>query len=131
MGFMDKAKGAATKAKVSAEHVARQGQAKVTSVQQSRNEAKLYRSLGEAYYHAERRGGDRGAVAAALTALDEHFAAASSPAQAAATQSAAGDAPGPAAPLPTEAVAPPPAGPAPTAPPVAAPPTGDLTPNDR
>jgi hypothetical protein len=127
MGFMDKAKQAAMQAKESAQHVAQQGQAKVASVQQGRNEGELYRNLGEAYYAAERRGGDQDAVASALTALDQHFAAA---AQAAAAPSAASDAPAPAAPLPTDAVAPAPAGPAPTAPPAAAPPSGNFTLDD-
>jgi hypothetical protein len=102
---MDKAKQAAMQAKESAQHVAQQGQAKVASVQQSRSEGELYRSLGEAAYAAQRRGGDQGAVETALTALDQHFASA----EAAATT-------------------PPP--PSPASPPPAAPPAGDFTLDD-
>jgi putative membrane protein len=76
MGFMDKAKQAAMQAKESAQHVAQQGQAKVASVQESRNVGELYRNLGEAVYEAQRRGGDAAAVEAAMTALDQHFAGA-------------------------------------------------------
>lgn len=75
MGIMDKARGAAVQAKASAQQLAQQGQAKVGSIQQGRTEAELYRTLGQAYYGAQRSGGDPGAVTAALTALDEHFAA--------------------------------------------------------
>lgn len=124
MGFMDKAKQAAMQAKESAQHVAQQGQAKVASVQQGRNEGELYRSLGEAYYNAERRGGDRDAVTSALTALDQHFAGAEA---SAGVPSAPSDAPAPAAPLPTEAAAPPPTG---AAPPPNAAPSGDFTLDD-
>ena len=76
MGLMDKAKEAAEKAKASAQHVAQQGQAKVASVQQGRSEGELYRTLGEAVYAEQRRGGGHEAVAAALDTLDAHFAAA-------------------------------------------------------
>jgi hypothetical protein len=67
MGFLDKARATATQAM-------QQGQAKVNAYQQSRSEAELYRTLGEATYQAQRHGGDQGAVDAALTALDSHFA---------------------------------------------------------
>ncbi|HEX3336789.1 MAG TPA: hypothetical protein VHS54_10030 [Jatrophihabitans sp.] len=76
MGLMDKAKEAAEKAKASAQHMAQQGQAKVAAVQQGRSEAELHKALGEAYFNEQRRGGDHEAVAAALAALDEHYAAA-------------------------------------------------------
>jgi hypothetical protein len=116
MGFMDKAKEAALQAKASAQQIAQQGQAKVAQVQQTRSEGELYRSLGEAFYAEQRRGGDQQTVIAALTALDEHFAAAP-PA-----------APGPVAPAGAGgAVAPPP--PAPPAPATPAP-TGDFTLDD-
>jgi hypothetical protein len=119
MGFMDKAKQAAMQAKEQAQHVAQQGQAKVASVQESRNVGELYKSLGEAVYNAQRSGGDQDAVNAAMTAIDQHFAQAA------------------AAPAPTEAVAPPPAAPgegvppppSPASPP-AAPPAGDFTLDD-
>ncbi len=104
MGLMDKAKEAALKGKQSAQHLAQQGQAKVESVQQSREEAALFKTLGEAYYGEQRKGGDHGAVATALDALDAHFAAA----------------PPPAAPPPEGGVAP-----VPGTPP-AAPPAGDF-----
>ena len=119
MGFMDKAKQAAMQAKESAQHVAQQGQAKVASVQESRNVGELHKALGEAFYNEQRRGGDHDAVVAALTALDEHYAQATA-------QPAA-------APAPTEAAAPPPVAgepPAPPATPPAAPPAGNFTLDD-
>ena len=79
MGFMDKAKEAALQAQQKAQHLAQQGQAKVADVQQHRTEAELYRTLGEAFYAEQRRGGDKDAVVAALTALDEHFAGTAAP----------------------------------------------------
>jgi hypothetical protein len=75
MGLMDKAKEAALQAKASAEKVAQQGQARVASVQQGREESELYKTLGDAYFKEQRKGGDHGAVASALAALDAHFAA--------------------------------------------------------
>jgi len=84
MGFMDKAKEAALQAKNQAQQLAQQGQAKVQTLQQGRSEHELQRTLGEAVYNAERRGGDREAVVAAMTALDQHYAsAAAAPADAA------------------------------------------------
>ena len=74
MGFMDKAKEAAEKAKAQAQQIAQQGQAKVQDVQRTRSEHELYQNLGEAYYAQQRRGGDATAVTAALDALDAHFA---------------------------------------------------------
>jgi hypothetical protein len=118
MGFMDKAKQAAMQAKESAQHMAQQGQAKVASVQESRNVGELYKNLGEAVYKAQRQGGDQAAVEAALAALDQHHAqAAAAPAAPAATPDAA--VPPPVA--PTEGMA---------APPPAAPPAGDFTLDD-
>src|SRR3954452_20715325 len=76
MGFMDKAKEAAQQAKTQAQQLAQQGQAKVATIQQGRSEAELFRTLGEAYYAEQRRGGDKEAVTTALTALDEHYASA-------------------------------------------------------
>ena len=119
MGFMDKAKQAAMQAKESAQHVAQQGQAKVASVQESRNVGELYKNLGEAFYNEQRRGGDHEAVVAALTAVDNHFAQAAAAPQ-------AETAPPPAAGTPSESVPPPPS---PAAPP-AAPPAGDFTLDD-
>lgn len=132
MGLMDKAKQAALQAKESAQQMAQQGQAKVASVQESRNVGELYRNLGEAAYNAQRRGGDAAAVEAAMTALDQHFAGApasapegtgapSAPNTPAAAQT--GSAPQP---MPTDA--PPAAPPAPSAPP--APPAGNFTLDD-
>ena len=120
MGFMDKAKQAAMQAKEQAQHVAQQGQAKVASVQESRASGELYKNLGEAVYNAQRHGGDQGAVDAAMTALDQHFA------QAAATPPAPDAAAPP--PAPTEGTTPPPPPPAP--PSSAAPPSGDFTLDD-
>ena len=91
MGFLDKAKATATQAMA-------QGQAKVGAIQQSRAEADLYRTLGEATYQAQRQGGDPAAVEAAVAALDAHFTQVAQAAQAAAAQaagaSAASGAPG-------------------------------------
>ena len=67
MSFLDKAK-------ASVQQVAAQGQAKVQSIQQTRNESELFRALGEAYYNSARRGGDSAPIDAALQALDSHFA---------------------------------------------------------
>jgi hypothetical protein len=78
MGFLDKA---LEKTRATATQAMQQGQAKVNAYQQSRSEAELYRTLGEATYQAQRQGGDPAAVDAALDALDNHFA-----------QAAAGDA---------------------------------------
>ena len=117
MGFMDKAKQAAMQAKEQAQHVAQQGQAKVASVQESRSVGELYKNLGEAVYNAQRRSGDQGAVGAAITALDQHFA------QAAAAPAAPDAVPPPVA--PTEGMTPPP-----PPPPAAAPPAGDFTLDD-
>ena len=58
MGFMDKAKEAALQAQQKAQQLAQQGQAKVADVQQHRTEAELYRTLGEAFYTEQRRGGE-------------------------------------------------------------------------
>lgn len=103
MGLMDKAKEAAEKAKASAQQMAQQGQAKVASVQQGRSEGELYRSLGEAVYAEQRRNGGPESVAAALEALDAHFAGAP-PAP------AMGAAPSGAAPVPPASAPQPPAG---------------------
>jgi hypothetical protein len=73
---MDKAKEAALQAKAKAGHVAQQGQAKVAEIKESREESELYRTLGEAVYQEQRKGGDHAAVETALTALDAHFASA-------------------------------------------------------
>lgn len=117
MGFMDKAKQAALQAKEQAQHVAQQGQAKVASVQESRASGELYRNLGEAVYNAQRHGGDQGAVDAAMTALDQHFA------QAAAAPATPDAVPPPVA--PTEGMTPPPPATPPTPPP-----GGDFTLDD-
>lgn len=96
---MDKAKEAAEKAKVQAQQMAQQGQAKVQDVQRTRTEHDLYQKLGQACYAEQRRGGDHLAVESALSALDAHFA------------SAATAGPGPAAPggpTPSTGTTPPP-----------------------
>jgi uncharacterized protein (DUF2164 family) len=80
MGFMDKAKEAALQAKTQAQHLAQQGQQKVSTIQEARSVGELYRTLGEAYYNQTRRGGDAQAVTTALEALDQHFAGAATPA---------------------------------------------------
>ncbi len=90
MGFLDKAKAAATQA-------VQQGQAKVSSYQQGRSEAELYRSLGEAVYQEQRHGGDPAAVSAAFTALDAHFEQVAQEAAAAAAAAPAGAPAAPAA----------------------------------
>ncbi len=113
MGLMDKAKQAAMQAKEQAQHMAQQGQAKVAQVQQTRESSELYKTLGEAYYNAQRHGGDQAAVDAALAALDAHAEAA-----AAAPAPDAGAAP----PAPGGGVVPPPS--------PAAPPAGDFTLDD-
>jgi hypothetical protein len=119
MGFMDKAKEAALQAKTQAQQLAQQGQAKVQTIQQGRSEHELQRTLGEAVYNAERRGGDREAVVAAMTALDQHYAAAAAAPADAGTAPAAGAAP-------TTPPATPPAAPAAGAAP-AAPASGSFT----
>ena len=119
MGLMDKAKGAAQQAKASAQNIAQQGQAKVSSVQQGRTESELYRALGEAVYNERRRGGDEQATAEALNALDEHFAAAAAAPQAGAA-SQTGAASQPAAPTPS----------APQQGAASSPPSGDFTLDD-
>lgn len=75
MGLMDKAKEAALKGKAQAQQLAQQGQAKVAEIKETREEGELFKSLGEAYYNQQRKGGDAGAVATALGAVDAHFAA--------------------------------------------------------
>jgi hypothetical protein len=110
MGLMDKAKEAALQAKASAQHMAQQGQAKVAQVQEKRSEGELYRALGEAVYAEQRHGGGHEAVAGALTALDEHFAAAPASPPPASPPPAS---PPPASPAPGEGT--PPAGSAPAA----------------
>jgi hypothetical protein len=118
MGLMDKAKQAAMQAKESAQHMAQQGQAKVAQVQQGREEGELYRSLGEAYYAAQRSGGDSAAITTALETLDAHFAAAAA-AAAAPPPTDAAPPPTDAAPPPTDAggLMPPPPPPSPASPP--------------
>jgi hypothetical protein len=122
MGFMDKAKEAALQAKVQAQQLAQQGQAKVAAVQQGRSEADLHRALGEAYYAQLRRAGDPEAVNAAVAALDAHYAGAPAPSAAPAAPNAdpGGAASGGAAP----------GGPASGAGESAAPPAGNFTLND-
>jgi hypothetical protein len=115
MGLMDKAKGAALQAKASAQNIAQQGQAKVSSVQQQRTEGELYRALGEAVYKERRRGGSEQATTEALNALDKHFAAAGKPQPGAASEPGAASAP----------AAPPPADP--QQPAASSPPPGDFT----
>jgi hypothetical protein len=122
MGFMDKAKEAALQAKAQAQQIAQQGQAKVATIQQGRGEAELFRTLGEAVYNEQRRGGDREAVTAALNALDQHYAVA------AATPASTGEPAAPATP-PAGADAAPgtPAAPAAPGAPAEAPPGGSFT----
>ena len=76
MGFLDKAKEAADRAVAGAQQMAQQGQATYEGYQSGKSEGELYKALGEAYFTEHRRGGDRSAVTAALTALDEHFGSA-------------------------------------------------------
>jgi hypothetical protein len=109
MGFLDKAKQTATAAMA-------QGQAKVGQIQQSRSEAELYRTLGEATYRAQRQGGDPAAVDTALIALDTHFLQ---------VAEAAAAAPAPSAPSAPGQPAAPPSGPA-----AGAPPAGNFTLDD-
>jgi hypothetical protein len=123
MGLMDKAKQAAMQAKEQAQHMAQQGQAKVAEVQQGRQEGELYRALGEAYYNAQRRGGDQAAVSSALQALDGHFAGAPAGPTAAGPGAAAPGAAAPGAAVPGAAVPPPPS-------PASPPPAGDFTLDD-
>lgn len=87
VGFLDKA---LEKTKATATQAMQQGQAKVSAYQQSRTEAELYRTLGEATYRAQRHGGDQAAVDAALAALDSHFAQAASSADASFAHNTAG-----------------------------------------
>jgi hypothetical protein len=111
MGFLDKAKVAATSAMA-------QGQAKVGAMQQSRSEGELYRTLGEAAYREQRQAGPHDAFEAALTALDTHFAQVAQ-AAAAAAQSAPPAASAPGQPAPPA-----------SSPPAGAPPAGNFTLDD-
>jgi hypothetical protein len=95
MGLMDKAKEAALQAKTQAQHLAAQGQQKVATIQEGRSQAELFRTLGEAYYSLQRKGGDAGAVGAALDALDQHFAGAPTPPSAPSTEQGGGTNGGP------------------------------------
>jgi hypothetical protein len=74
MGLMDKAREAALQAKAKAEQAAHQGQAKVAEMKENREEAALFRSLGEAVYAEQRQGGGHSSVDTALAALDAHYA---------------------------------------------------------
>jgi translation initiation factor IF-2 len=89
MGFLDKAKAAATQA-------VQQGQAKVNAYQQGKSEGELYRALGEAMYKHHRQGGDAAAIDTAFAALDEHYAKVAQEAEAAAQAAAQAQAAAPA-----------------------------------
>jgi hypothetical protein len=109
MGFLDKAKEAAEKAKTATQHAAQQGQAKIETMQQSKSEGELLKALGEAVYSEHRQGGGHDAVEAALSALDAHHAAVAAgatPPDASTGAEAPPAAPAPAAPGPPPAPAP-------------------------
>jgi hypothetical protein len=102
MGFLDKAKEAADRAVAATQQAAQQGQAKFDTYQSGKGEGELYRALGEAFFNEQRRGGDRALVVEALSALDQHFAAAAAAAQAAPPAPTAGyGAPAAGAPAPS------------------------------
>jgi hypothetical protein len=72
VGFLDKAKEAAEKAKAATQQAAQQGQAKFEEMKNERAEAALLKALGEAVYAEHRGGGSHDAVDAAVKALDAH-----------------------------------------------------------
>ena len=74
MGFLDKAKEAADRAVAATQQAAQQGQAKFDTYQSGKSEGELFRTLGEAVFNEQRRGGGPAAVSEALAALDAHFA---------------------------------------------------------
>jgi hypothetical protein len=74
MGFLDKAKEAANQAMASAQQAAQQGQAKLGEMQQGRAESELLKTLGDAFYNEQRRGGDRQTTIDALVAVDNYHA---------------------------------------------------------
>jgi hypothetical protein len=108
MGFLDKAREAATQALAATQEAAEKGQNKVTAMQQGRAEGALYTDLGRAFYAEQRHNGPRQPVSDALAALDAHFAEI-------AAQNASGTA--------TPPTTPPPTTPPPTTPPTTPPPT--------
>jgi hypothetical protein len=85
VGLVDKVKEQAGHAKGIAQQGLTQGQAKIDQMQAKRQSQALFRRLGEAYYAQQRQDGSAEAVAAALTALDEHVAAQAEKEAAAAT----------------------------------------------
>jgi len=74
MGFLDKAKEAASQAAAKAQQGVAQGQAKMETMQAKRAADGLLRDLGAAFYAEQRAGGSRDAVMQALAALDAHAA---------------------------------------------------------
>ncbi len=85
MGFLDKAKAAATQATAKAQQGMAQGQSKLDGMQAKKELDGHYRNLGEALYAEQRSGGSHEAVASGLAAIDEWHA----------RQAAAGQADGP------------------------------------
>lgn len=74
MGLMDKVKAQAEQAAKKAQQGMAQGQSKLDAMQAKKREDALLRDLGAAYYAQQRSGGSADAVAAALSAVDEHSA---------------------------------------------------------
>jgi hypothetical protein len=126
MGFLDKAKEAADRAVAATQQAAQQGQAKVQTYQSGKSEGDLFKTLGEAFFNEQRRGGDRTLVVDALSALDQHYAAAAAAqaAQAAPAAPAAGYGTPPAPGAPASSA------PMPAAPSAPAAPAGNFTLDD-
>lgn len=74
MGFMDKAKEAATQAAAMAQQGISQGQQKLDELAQQRDIGELHRQLGEAFYAEQRNDGPRQAVLDALAQIDQWHA---------------------------------------------------------
>ncbi len=72
MGFMDKVKAQAEQAVAKAQQGVAQGQARLDTMQASRQADALLRDLGAAYYAEQRQGAPSDAVAAALAKVDAH-----------------------------------------------------------
>lgn len=74
MGFLDKAKAAATQATAKAQQGMAQGQSKLDGMQAKKELDGHYRNLGEAVYAEQRSGGSHEPVASGLAAIDEWHA---------------------------------------------------------
>ncbi len=104
MGFLDKAKEAAEKARSAAQQAAQQGQDKIEEMKTERAESGLLKSLGEAVYAEHKGAGTHEPVVAALAALDGHHAQVAAATAAAASSASGAHAPHDASPPAPNAV---------------------------